>query len=468
MSPRITAAAYNRCMVQPTRIRVLNGDFPEKRSEYVLYWMQASQRTRFNHALEYAIKRANELRQPLLVGFGLTDNYPEANARHYAFMLEGLRDVAANLAARRIGFVLRRGQPDEVALDLGQKASIVVCDRGYQRLQKRWRDRVADEAKRQVIQVESDVVVPVEEASDKSEFAARTLRPRIHRIWNQYFVPLALRRAAVDGSKLKLKSDLNVSDPIEALSHLRVDRAVKPSSQFAGGEEEAASRLRQFIRDRLSGYADRRNEPSEQATSMLSAYLHFGQISPLEIALAVRNARPKGGSDTESLLEELIVRREAAVNYVHFTPNYDDYDALPNWARKTLAAHKDDKRPAIYSRHQLEHAQTEDRYWNAAQLEMTRTGYMHNYMRMYWGKRILEWKRTPREAFDETLYLNNKYFLCGRDPNAFANVAWIYGLHDRPWGERKIFGMVRYMNAAGLERKFDMEKYVKWVDSLGG
>lgn len=453
-------------MIQTTRVRFLNDDPVADRSRYVLYWMQASQRTRFNHALEYAIERANKLRQPLLVGFGLTDNYPEANARHYAFMLEGLRDVEANLAARRIGFVLRRGQPDEVALALAKRASIVVCDRGYQRLQKRWRDRVADEAGRQVVQVESDVVVPVEEASDKPEFAARTLRPRIHRIWSHYLVRLAPRRVALDGRKLKFKSDLDFSDPLRAIDRLRVDRAVKPSSRFTGGENAAGARLRKFVSYGLDSYADRRNDPADQGTSMLSAYLHFGQISPLPIALAVRGARAAGDRDRESLLEELVVRRELAVNYVHFTPNYDAYDALPAWARKTLAAHQRDKRPAIYSRAQLENAQTADRYWNAAQREMTRTGYMHNYMRMYLGKRILEWKGTPREAFDETLYLNNKYFLCGRDPNAFANVAWIFGLHDRPWGERKIFGTVRYMNAAGLERKFDMGAYVKWVDTL--
>lgn len=453
-------------MIQPTRVQILNDDPIANRSRYVLYWMQASQRTRFNHALEYAIERANQLRQPLLVGFGLTDRYPEANARHYAFMLEGLRDVKKNLASRGIEFVLRRGKPDEVALDLARNASMVVCDRGYQRLQKRWRDRVADEAGRQVVQIETDVVVPVEEASDKPEFAARTLRPRIHRIWNQYFVRLAPRRVLVDGRKLKFKSDLNISDPIRALGRLRVDRAVGPSARFKGGEEAGAVRLQKFIKHRLDGYADRRNDPADQGTSMLSAYLHFGQIAPLQIALAARKALGVSARDRESLLEELVVRRELAVNYAHFTPNYDEYDALPAWARKTLAAHLRDKRPALYSRAQLETAQTADRYWNAAQREMTRTGYMHNYMRMYWGKRILEWKRTPREAFNETLYLNNKYFLCGRDPNAFANVGWIFGLHDRPWGERKIFGMVRCMNAAGLERKFDMEAYVKWVDSL--
>ena len=154
------------------------------------------------------------------------------------------------------------------------------------------------------------------------------------------------------------------------------------------------------------------------------------------------------------------------MNYVHFTPNYDQYDALPEWAKKTLREHQNDRRPVIYSRQQLESASTGDRYWNAAQTEMVRTGYMQNYMRMYWGKKILEWKATPREAFEDVVYLNDKYFLCGRDPNGYANCAWIFGLHDRPWIERKIFGKIRYLNAAGLERKFDMEAYLKMVEEL--
>lgn len=171
-------------------------------------------------------------------------------------------------------------------------------------------------------------------------------------------------------------------------------------------------------------------------------------------------------ADREAFLEELIVRRELALNFVNYTANYDQFDALPPWAQRTLSQHARDHRPQTYSRDELERAATHDPYWNAAMHEMTATGYMHNYMRMYWGKRILEWKKTPREAFADSLYLNNKYFLCGRDPNAYANVAWLFGLHDRPWGKRPIFGTVRYINAAGLERKFDMYRYIETVGDM--
>ncbi len=157
------------------------------------------------------------------------------------------------------------------------------------------------------------------------------------------------------------------------------------------------------------------------------------------------------------------MRRELAVNFVYFTPNYDSYSCLPDWARKTLAEHKDDEREHCYTRGELETARTHDRYWNAAMRELRYTGYMHNYMRMYWGKKILEWTGTPSYAYKVALELNNKYFLDGRDPNSFANVAWIFGLHDRPWGRRDVFGTVRYMSAAGLERKADIESYVEKI-----
>lgn len=447
-------------MIQPARVHLLkeSGSFA---GQFVLYWMQASQRTRFNHALEFAIERGNVLGLPVVVCFGLMDDYPEANERHYAFMLQGLADVTRNLAKRGIPFVVQKGNPADVALSCAKNAALLVCDRGYLRHQRRWRDAVADKAPCPVTQVESDVVCPVEEVSDKPEFAARTIRPKIHRIWKDYLVPPSPRKVTVTAGKIDLKSTIDLKDVSAALANLKIDRSVAPSDRFAGGEEAAAKLLKQFVRQRLSGYAENRNEPADDATSHLSAYLHFGQISPLEIGLAAMNSESAPAADRYSLLEELIVRRELAVNYVQFKHDYDTFDALPAWAKQTLAKHEKDPRPTIYARQELESAQTHDPYWNAAQREMTGTGYMHNYMRMYWGKKILEWKPTPREAFDDTLHLNNKYFLCGRDPNAYANVAWIYGSHDRPWGERKIFGTVRYMNAAGLERKFDIDAYVK-------
>lgn len=455
-------------MIHDTRVHVLNDADADPRGRYVFYWMQQSQRARCNHALEYAVREASARKLPVLVGFGLMDDYPEANARHYAFMLQGLHDVAVDLRRRGIGFVVRRGHPQDVAVRLAKDAAVVVCDRGYLRHQRQWRDHVADHAGRQVAEVESDAVVPVEVASDKQEYAARTIRPRIHRHWNDYLVPLEETKPRRDAAGLRVPGGsagaIDVTDPDTALRKLKLDRSVPPSPHFVGGSVEAHKRLRRFVQHRLAGYKDGRNEPAGEQTSTLSAYLHFGQISALEMALAAMDAKGIPKADRDAFLEELIVRRELAINFVWHCHNYDRYECIPAWAQKTLRAHRRDKRPVIYTRAELERAETHDEFWNAAQREMNATGYMHNYMRMYWGKKILEWTADPKQAYETTLHLNNKLFLCGRDPNAYANVAWIYGLHDRPWGPaRKIFGTVRYMNAAGLERKFDMPAYVRRI-----
>jgi deoxyribodipyrimidine photo-lyase len=399
------------------------------------------------------------------------DDYPEANARHYLFMLEGLRDVAVNLERRGIGFVVKRGSPAGVAVQYAKGAAVVVADRGYLRHQKAWRDEVAAGCERlgvPVVRVESDVVVPVEVASNKREFAARTIRPKIQKRLGEFLTPVRAGRVKRSARGLGVKGYIDPRDPAKSLAKLKVDRSVGTVSEFfVGGEEAAGRRLRAFVARGLKGYDEGRNEPADDHTSHLAPYLHFGQISPLEIALAVQGAKGAPKGDVEAFVEELIVRRELAVNYCEFTENYDSYDALPGWARQTLKEHAGDARPAIYSERELEAAETGDAYWNAAQREMNLTGFMHNYMRMYWGKRILEWSRTPREGFETTLRLNNKLFVCGRDANAYANVGWIYGLHDRPWGPaRPIFGTVRYMNAAGLRRKFDMEAYVARVEGL--
>jgi deoxyribodipyrimidine photo-lyase len=214
-------------------------------------------------------------------------------------------------------------------------------------------------------------------------------------------------------------------------------------------------------------YDRNHNQPQTDDTSHMSLYLHFGQVSPLYLAREVMKASgPKAAQD--AFLEEMVVRRELACNFTHYTPNYDAYDCIPGWAIKSLAEHRRDRRPHVYSAERLANADTHDPYWNAAMREMACTGFMHNYMRMYWGKKILEWSRTPEEGFATTLALNNKYFIDGRDPNSFTGVAWIYGVHDRAWPERAIYGKIRTMTASGLERKCDIQGYVKKVESLCG
>jgi deoxyribodipyrimidine photo-lyase len=452
--------------VEDSRVKQL-GAREAKGGDYVLYWMQQSARAEHNPALEYAVQRANAARLPLLVGYGLMDDYPGANVRHYRFLLEGLCDTRDALAKRGIPFVVQRGSPETVALKLARKAALVVCDRGYLRHQKLWRETLAHEARCPVFQVEGDVVVPVDAASNKAEFAARTLRPKIHRLWTAYLVPLAptpLQRRG-DAAALGVKG-LSLEDIDGLLGRMKLERHVPPvHHRFQGGTSRANRILRGFLTQHLPEYQESRPHPETDHVSHMSKYLHFGQVSPVKVALVARAAKA-ALPQRDSFLEELIVRRELAQNFCEFTPRYDEYACLPAWARQTLDTHRGDERPHQYSQQQLEEARTHDPYWNASMREMRYTGYMHNAMRMYWGKKILEWSSTPEHGYRTALTLNNTYFLDGRDANSFANVGWVFGLHDRPWGRREIFGTVRYMSSGGLERKADMDAYLQKVDAL--
>jgi len=451
--------------VQKSRIQVLN-DAESGKGRYVLYWMQQSQRADYNHALEYAIQQANRLGQGVLVAFGLMDDYPEANLRHYTFMLEGLKETRETLARRRIKMVIQKGAPAEVALKVGRNASVIICDCGYLRHQKAWREEVATRAGCRVVQVESDVIVPLRVVSDKAEYAARTIRPKIHKHLADYLVDF--KPATVKESSLHLTANCMDIDNIDTLlKKMKIDRSVmRVSNFFKGGSSRARQMFKTFLHRRFERYVDNRNQPQTDDISHMSPYLHFGQISPLYLALQINDVDSRLQAAKDSFLEELIVRRELAMNFVNYAPHYDSYKCLPNWARLTLAEHRQDPREYVYTRRQLENAQTHDEYWNAAMREMRHTGFMHNYMRMYWGKKILEWSKTPEHAYRTTLAINNKYFLDGRDPNSYTGVAWVYGIHDRAWFERPIFGKIRYMAASGLERKCDIKGYVRKVDDL--
>lgn len=441
--------------IQPERIKPLNSG-KIKKGAYVLYWMQASQRAWFNHALEYAIYMANGLKLPLVVWFGLTGGFPEANARHYHFMLQGLRGVSRDLAARGIAMYVTVESPPEGVVRLAERAALVITDSGYLRIQRAWRNHAAERIECPLVQVESDAVVPVEQASRKEEYSAATLRPKIKRLLFRYLVPL--RQLDIKSGRFDLQApSLDFEDIDGTLVKLHIDSRVKKSDYFRGGAEEARLRLERFL-TRLDGYPDGRNDPNLPALSELSPYLHFGQISPLDIVLQVLEADSPG---SDAFLEELIIRRELAINFVYFNQSYDSYLSLPDWCRRTLKEHSRDIRPYLYSREEFEQGLTHDRYWNAAQFEMMVTGKMHGYMRMYWGKKILEWSNRPEEAYQTALYLNNKYEIDGRDANGFAGVAWCFGKHDRPWATRQVMGSVRYMSADGLIRKFDAGKYAE-------
>ncbi|MGE5294873.1 MAG: deoxyribodipyrimidine photo-lyase, partial [Solirubrobacterales bacterium] len=367
------------------------------------------------------------------------------------------------LLARGIRMIVRAQSPTVCVPDLAQEACSVVVDAGHMRIQKQWREDVGRALECDLIEVETNLIVPPEEASDREDFSARTFRMKIRKKLDNYLVELRQRNVRRDSLGVKLDG-LDLGDIDRIIADLKIDHSVGGADGFHGGAEEAQRRLDDFLVNRLDSYPTARNDPSLDAQSHLSPYLHFGQISPLHIALQTKR-RHSAGED--AFLEELIVRRELSHNFVYHNPRYDSFECLPSWAVRTLNFHSRDKREHVYSLEEFEAAQTHDPYWNAAQREMVLTGKMHGYMRMYWGKKILEWTATPQEAFRIALYLNNRYELDGRDPNGFAGVAWCFGKHDRPWAERPIFGMVRYMNASGLQRKFDVDAYVERVKRVG-
>lgn len=446
--------------IQPERIRVLRPGAP-KPGAYVLYWMQASQRALYNHALEYAVENANRLRLPLVVFFGLTGGYPGANRRHYLFMLEGLLETRESLHERGAQLVIRIAPPHQEVLRVCEKSALLVVDAGYLRHQRKWRAFVARRSPCPVIQVESELVVPVETASVKEEYSAATFRPRITRALKRFMVPLAARELRKSSPGLDLEG-IDISHPDMVLREINAAQAPMPARMPAGGTSQALATLRTFVAERLHRYHELSSRPDVEYTSGLSPYLHFGQISPLQIALEVRKA---GGPGADAFLEQLIVRRELSANLVFYNPRYDATEALPAWALSTLREHAHDKREYLYTYRELEDARTHDPYWNAAQKEMLSTGRMHNHMRMYWGKKIMEWSPSAEEAFRVALRLNDRYQLDGRDPNGYAGVLWCFGKHDRAFAERPVTGKVRYMSAAGLERKFDMGAYVKRVEA---
>jgi len=450
-------------VISQERVKILN-DKHVVDNPYVVYWMQSSQRAEYNHALEYAIHEANSLKKPLIVYFGVTDSFPEANERHYYFMLEGLKEVKAELAARNIGMLIRKVSPEIGALEISSLAALMIVDRGYLRIERQWRDFLSLNANCPVIQVETNVIIPVESASIKEEYSAATFRAKISKKLDSFILPLNDTTVNLPSTDLEIPFvEFDVDDIEGAVAQLEIDKAVRPVKFFKGGTSQAKKLLEDFILKKLPFYGKYKNEPGLDYSSEMSPYLHFGQISPLYI---FRRLMDLNQDDKKDFLEELIVRRELGVNFVYYNLKYDSYRSIPSWAKSTLEKHEADDREYLYTLAELEQAMTHDLYWNTAQKEMLLTGKMHGYMRMYWGKKILEWSATSEDAFEKALYLNNKYCLDGRDPNSFAGVAWCFGKHDRPWKEREIFGTVRYMNSKGLDRKFDMAKYLDKIDKL--
>jgi deoxyribodipyrimidine photo-lyase len=299
-------------------------------------------------------------------------------------------------------------------------------------------------------------------------YAAYSIRPRIHRLLPEFLrpvPPVALRRHCRESFDA-LHTAVTPANIPALIAACEIDHGIPPSTTFRGGRKAAEQTLARFLKDRLRRYARDKNEPSLHATSDLSPYLHYGHISALEISLAVKEHAAAHKLIAEEFLEELIVRRELAFNFTRYTPHYDSLDVLPDWARKTIHDHRDDSRDPLYTRAQFEAAATHDDLWNATQKELRLRGKIHGYYRMYWGKKIVEWAASAGEAYATMLYLHDRYALDGDDPNTYGNILWCFGLHDRPWPERAIYGTIRCMVRSGMDRKTDVKAYLKEIEHL--
>lgn len=438
---------------------------------YVLYWCQMNRRADSNHALAWAVARANELGLPVLFYEGLTCTYKEANDRLHTFVLQGVPETARRLARRGIGYCFylrrRKSDPNDILYRLASQAACVVTDDYPVFIAAEHNRRVPRKLDIACEAVDSSCIVPMQ-LLPKREYAAYTIRPKIHKLLpsNLASCPEPQVRVRWTGRAPEFHFEVTRENVVELVASSEIDHSVAPSLSCAGGRLAAENALRHFLDNNLRRYAREKNEPSAHATSDLSPYLHFGMISSLEVALAVKYHAAEHSLIAGGFLEELIVRRELAFNYARSVEQPDSFCNLPDWARQTLVKHARDSRDPCYRREDFERARTHDPLWNACQKEMLLRGKIHGYYRMYWGKKIIEWSATCQDALETMVRIHDRWALDGRDPNTYANILWCFGLHDRPWGERPVFGTIRYMSYEGMKRKTNVDAYLKEIAHL--
>ena len=460
-----------RKFTDDARVTVRLSGAPEPAGKCVVYWMQRAQRGRDNHAVDLAVEVANALALPIVVYFAGIANFPHANLRHYTFLNQGLRDIETDLAERNITFILRNApheSHDQLLADVN--AAILIGDENPMREPERWRHELAARIRIPFWTVDADVVVP-SNLIEKAQYGAYTIRPRLYRLLPEYLVPYKNPKADHPWKRPRIFHADSVHEDMTR-GWKDFDRSVGPVEAWTGGHYAATKRLKHFTDNLLKDYERDRNRPEVDGTSAMSPYLHFGHIGPVTIALAVDAAAksdPSLKAARDAYFNELIAWRELAVNFVKYTKNYDTAECAEDWAKKTIAEHARDERERLYSLKQLEHGETYDELWNAAQIQMVRYGWMHNYLRMYWAKKILEWTPDVTTAVKFAIHLNDKYFLDGRDPNGYAGIAWsMLGKFDRAWFDRPIFGKIRYMSGASTGRKFDSKLYIEQMRELPG
>lgn len=460
-SPSRAPLPFETPLVSSSRMRVLNARPLLTGVGSVLLWLQRDCRVQDNYALLYANALAKHLDCGLTVGVAIQDGELHT-LRHLRFMLGGLVEVEQQLRERNVPLRVEHGEAALIVCAWATRlnARAIVTDFCPLREKQERVSHVCASAPCAVLQVDAHNVVPVWVASDKLEYAARTIRPRITSRLAEYLVdfpPLVLDYPAANlAGAVPLDWD-------EMLQKVRVrDRTVDAGAEqhCQPGHSNGARMVELFIKSRLKDYKEKRNDPTKDCVSHLSPYFNFGQLSVQSVVLRVRRDG-RYGESAASFAEEAIVRRELSDNFCYYNKNYDNLRGIHSWASETLGVHAADERQYVYTLSQLENAQTHDDLWNAAQRQVVRTGRMHGFLRMYWAKKVLEWTAGPEEALAAAIELNDKYALDGSDPNGYVGIMWsVCGVHDQGWAERPVFGKIRYMNYEGCKRKFDVKAFV--------
>lgn len=480
--------------VPASRVRRLNEAPVRADGQYVLYWMIAARRPRFNFALQHAVAWATELKKPLLVLEPLRVGYPWASHRFHRFVMDGMAANAAYFATTSLTYYPyvepAEGAGSGLLEAFAEKACLIVTDDYPCFFIPRMLEKTAPRLALRLEAVDANGLLPLSLARGRAftsaysfrRFAQSTLpdeltRQPIEEPAADVKLPALSRIAAALRFRWPQISPTQLSDP-NTLARLAIDRSVQPVD-LEGGWITGYWTLYRFVERRLAKYEVGRNHPDDSAESGLSPWLHFGHLSIHDVLKAVcdieewrglseratRDGTRSGfwglSANAEAFLDQAITWRELAFNACACLPQFDRYESLPSWARATLDKHASDTRPYTYDLHELEVAATHDPVWNAAQRELAGGGVMHNYMRMLWGKKILEWSESPRVALEHMIHLNNKYALDGRDPSSYAGMLWIFGRYDRPWApERPIFGQIRYMSSASARRKLRLKNYL--------
>ena len=486
--------------INSLRVFKRNENEPNPEGEFVLYWMQINRRFQYNFALEYAVGWANKLDKPLLILEAFSCDYPWATDRTHTFMMQGMKEHLETIDRRSFNYLpfveKESGQYEQLLMSLSTHASLLVTDEYPVFIMKERNATLPDQVHIPYYSVDSNGLIPLG-LTEKDPYSAYLFRKTMQK----YFVEAYTNPPKENPlEELNNRSHIELPDSIfeglpdgeealyditETISGISIDHSVKPI-EWHGGRNAALQKMHYFMENGLMQYGELRNDPDENKTSKMSAWLHFGKISEYEVVREVLSHQPQGWdldritynngsrngffnghSSIDAYLDELITWREVGFHFAHHRDDYDQFESLPDWALETLNEHKSDPREWTYSYDELAESRTHDEIWNAAQTQLRKEGIIHNYLRMLWGKKVLEWTPDPETALQYLIDLNNTYAIDGRDPNSYSGIFWCFGRFDRAWQERPVFGKIRYMTSDSTRKKVQMKQYLSRYGNQG-